>query len=57
MSTGLPISPSNVDKIELDFPGLGPNGVLAAARFHVGAAAADHSDRIIYNPEQRLPLL
>ena len=26
------------------------SGCSAAARFHVGAAAADASDRIIYNP-------
>ena len=27
-----------------------PPGTLAAAAFHIGAAAADASDRIIYNP-------
>lgn len=43
----------NVDKIVLVdgiFTQLGGPGVLAAAQFHVGAAAADHSDRIIYDP-------
>src|SRR5262249_3818443 len=41
----------NVDKIELSLPGLGrPGLLLAAAKFHIGAAAADASDRIIYNP-------
>jgi Ca2+-binding RTX toxin-like protein len=42
-----------VDKIVLGdglFTRLGADGLLAAARFHVGAAAADASDRIIYNP-------
>ena len=39
-----------VDKIELGLPGLGLPGILAAAHFHVGAAAADASDRIIYSP-------
>ena len=32
------------------FTKLGPTGSLAAARFFVGAAAHDASDRIIYNP-------
>lgn len=32
-----------------DFAGLGPIGALAAARFHIGAGAADASDRIIYD--------
>lgn len=32
------------------FAGLGPAGVLAAGRFHIGGSAADAGDRIIYNP-------
>ena len=28
----------------------GPDDLLAAARFHIGAAAHDANDRIIYNP-------
>jgi len=45
----------NIDKIVLykgpgHFLEVGPLGVLGAARFHVGQAAADASDRIIYNP-------
>jgi cysteinyl-tRNA synthetase len=42
----------NVDKIVLVdvFTDLGPHGTLAASRFHIGTAAADASDRIIYNP-------
>ena len=45
----------NTDKIVLDkgeghFLAVGSPGVLGAARFHVGPAAADASDRIIYNP-------
>ena len=42
----------NVDTIALsdEINGLGPHGVLSAARFHVGATAADPSDRIIYDP-------
>jgi Ca2+-binding RTX toxin-like protein len=31
------------------FAGITANGTLAASRFHVGTAAADASDRIIYN--------
>lgn len=31
------------------FAGLGPVGPLAAARFHIGANAADASDRILYD--------
>lgn len=41
-----------VDRFGLDdavFTGL-PRGVLAADAFHIGAAAADAEDRIIYNP-------
>ena len=44
---------ANVDKIDLNdqvFLHLGGDGVLAAARFHVGAAPASAGDRIIYNP-------
>src|SRR5262249_53688124 len=43
---------SGVDKIILAdaiFGRAGPDGPLAAAHFHVGPAAADASDRIIYN--------
>jgi Ca2+-binding RTX toxin-like protein len=43
---------ANLDKIVLDddiFAGLGADGILTAARFHIGAAAADASDRIIYS--------
>jgi Ca2+-binding RTX toxin-like protein len=43
----------HVDKIVLNdqiFQQLGHDGLLAAAHFHIGAAAADASDRIIYNP-------
>jgi serralysin len=43
----------NVDKIALSdeiLTGLGPHGTLTAGRFHIGAGAADASDRIIYNP-------
>ena len=43
----------NVDKIDLNdrtFLHLGHDGVLAAARFHIGAAAASAGNRIIYNP-------
>ena len=42
-----------VDKIVLEetvFRGIGHQGVLAAGLFHVGAAAHDATDRIIYNP-------
>jgi Ca2+-binding RTX toxin-like protein len=42
----------NVDKIALAqavFTEAGPVGALAAAAFHIGAAAADAGDRIIYN--------
>jgi Ca2+-binding RTX toxin-like protein len=41
------------DKIALAlgvFAGLGGAGVLAAAAFHIGSAAADADDRIIYDP-------
>ncbi len=44
----------HVDQIVLldtVFAHLGPVGVLASGRFHPGAAAADGSDRIIYNPQ------
>ena len=40
------------DTIRLEdaiFAALGATGTLAAAAFHIGAAAADASDRIIYN--------
>jgi Ca2+-binding RTX toxin-like protein len=42
----------NVDKIIIDTEvfQLGLPGVLAAALFHIGAHAADASNRIIYNP-------
>ena len=53
MSTGSPISPSHVDKIVLEETSSRASvtrGVLAAALFHVGAAAHDANDRIIYNP-------
>ena len=43
----------NVDKVLLGsgvFQGTGHVGVLDGTRFHVGAAAHDGSDRIIYNP-------
>lgn len=43
----------NVDKIvleETDFQGIGHAGVLAAGFFHVGAAARDADDHIVYNP-------
>jgi Ca2+-binding RTX toxin-like protein len=43
---------AGIDKIILAdaiFTRLGVDGVLAAALFHVGPAAADASDRIIYN--------
>jgi Ca2+-binding RTX toxin-like protein len=42
-----------IDKIVIDadvFAGVGRAGALAAAHFHVGAAAHDANDRIIYNP-------
>ncbi len=41
------------DTIRIDdaiFTAVGPLGTLAAAAFHVGTAAADALDRIIYNP-------
>lgn len=41
------------DTIQIEnaiFAGIGGPGTLAAAAFHAGAAAADASDRIIYNP-------
>ncbi|MCW5664514.1 MAG: calcium-binding protein [Piscinibacter sp.] len=41
------------DRFLLDdavFAGIGPTGTLAAAAFRIGGAAADASDRIIYNP-------
>lgn len=41
------------DRIELDdsvFAALGGPGTLSASAFHKGTAAADASDRIIYNP-------
>ncbi len=40
------------DTIELDnsFFGLGSSGTLSADAFHIGAAAADANDRIIYDP-------
>ena len=44
---------ANVDKIVLVatvFTHLGRAGVLPQGEFHVGAAAGDHGDRIIYNP-------
>ena len=44
---------AGIDKIGLAdaiFTHLGPAGVLGAAHFHVGALAADASDRIVYNP-------
>jgi Ca2+-binding RTX toxin-like protein len=40
------------DRIQLEnavFTTLGATGALAAAKFHVGAGAADASDRIVYN--------
>ena len=40
------------DTIALDdavFAGIGPLGTLGAGAFHTGAAAADSSDRVIYN--------
>ena len=40
------------DIIRLDdafFAGIGPVGVLNADAFHIGAAAADAEDRIVYN--------
>jgi len=43
----------NVDKIVLEtfvFQDIGHLGVLEGARFHVGTAAHDADDRIIYNP-------
>ena len=43
---------AGVDTIRLDdafFAGIGPVGVLNADAFHVGAAAADAEDRIVYN--------
>jgi Ca2+-binding RTX toxin-like protein len=43
----------NVDKIVLDedvFHGIGHAGVLSTGLFHVGAAAHDANDHIIYNP-------
>jgi Ca2+-binding RTX toxin-like protein len=42
-----------VDKIELShsiFTALNPHGALKAGMFHVGAAAQDHDDHVIYNP-------
>jgi Ca2+-binding RTX toxin-like protein len=42
----------NLDKIVLDddiFAAAGPVGALAVARFKIGAAATDATDRIIYN--------
>src|SRR5581483_2105850 len=42
-----------VDKILLGdriFPGIGHDGVLPGALFHVGAGAQGGDDRIIYNP-------
>ena len=33
------------------FAGLGEDGALASAKFHLGVAAAHASDRIIYNPD------
>jgi Ca2+-binding RTX toxin-like protein len=49
----------NIDKIVLRsgedlFGAAGPPGVLGAARFHIGPAAADASDRVIYNPNTGL---
>jgi serralysin len=41
------------DTIRLDtdfFSGVGPHGILPAARFFAGAHAHDPNDRIIYNP-------
>ena len=41
------------DSIQLDrtiFTGTGANGTLGAARFVTGTAAADPSDRIVYDP-------
>jgi Ca2+-binding RTX toxin-like protein len=43
----------HVDKIVLEetvFQGVGHAGVLAARFFHVGTAAQDADDHIIYNP-------
>ena len=43
---------AGVDIIRLDdafFAGIGPVGVLNADAFHIGAAAADAEDRIVYN--------
>jgi Ca2+-binding RTX toxin-like protein len=43
---------SGIDKVILAdvlFDRAGPDGPLAAARFHIGPAAADAGDRIIYN--------
>ena len=43
---------AGVDLIRLDdalFAGIGPVGVLNADAFHIGAAAADAEDRIVYN--------
>lgn len=43
----------SADTIRLDnaiFTAIGPDGDLAASRFHSGASAGDASDRIIYDP-------
>ena len=43
---------AGIDIIRLDdavFAGIGPVGVLNADAFHIGAAAADAQDRIVYN--------
>jgi serralysin len=42
------------DTIRLDdavFTAVGPLGTLDASAFHIGSAARDASDRVIYNPQ------
>src|SRR5262249_1719451 len=40
----------HIDLLEPAFRGIGLQPQLTAARFHVGAAAHDGDDRVIYNP-------